>query len=63
MESSLLSGFTDGIPETSIGDLLAHTLGALPLTPNVDRTGFPRTNIWNLPKAVVLFALDSLSPG
>jgi hypothetical protein len=50
------------LPETSVADLIAHLMGVAPLNPNANREHFPRINFLEMPRANVLFLVESSSP-
>ncbi len=49
------------LPETSVADLIAHLMGVAPLNPAANRENFPRVNFLELPRANVLFFVQSSS--
>lgn len=46
------------IADTSIADLISHLIGSTPLSATTDRSAFPKTNIFNKPKANLLVVFD-----
>jgi hypothetical protein len=49
------------LPETSVADLIAHLMGVAPLNPSANRDSFPRVNFLDMPRANVLFFVQSSS--